>query len=88
MNSGPEKTIETPCVNICVVDRQTNQCIGCGRSRVEIADWLNMNADQRREIIALLPERLANLTKNRKRRGGAKSRRQKTSPVVINFKGP
>jgi predicted Fe-S protein YdhL (DUF1289 family) len=88
MSSGPENTIETPCVNICVVDRETSQCIGCGRTRVEIADWLNMSAAERRDVMTLLPDRLANLTKNRKRRGGAKSRRQKTSPVIINFKGP
>ena len=36
--------IETPCVKICVVDPETGYCIGCGRTREEIAGWLKLRA--------------------------------------------
>ncbi|MEM9590798.1 MAG: DUF1289 domain-containing protein, partial [Pseudomonadota bacterium] len=31
--------METPCVNICMLDETSGLCIGCGRSGEEIADW-------------------------------------------------
>ena len=84
--------IKTPCVNICVIDRETTQCIGCGRTRPEIAGWLTMSADERQLIMAELDQRVATLTKRKKRKGGArgrsKDRQNKPSPVIINFKGP
>jgi uncharacterized protein len=66
--------IETPCIKICVVDPETQFCIGCGRTRGEIASWISMSVEGRREIIAALPERVATLTKRKTRRGGRQGR--------------
>ena len=50
--------IESPCILVCSVDMKTGYCFGCGRTREEIAGWLVMSPEQRREVMALLPARL------------------------------
>jgi uncharacterized protein len=52
--------IETPCINVCVVDR-SGHCVGCGRSLNEIASWSTLTGDARRRIMAALPQRLQTL---------------------------
>lgn len=49
--------IETPCVNICVIDQVTRLCAGCGRTIDEIASWRTLSDADRRRIMAELPER-------------------------------
>jgi uncharacterized protein len=66
--------IETPCVKICVVDPETQFCIGCGRTRDEIASWIDMGVSARHEIMVGLPERVASLTLRKTRRGGRRGR--------------
>lgn len=66
--------IETPCVKICVVEPETGFCIGCGRTRGEIAAWLAMGASERRSVMNGLPERVATLTQRKSRRGGRAGR--------------
>ena len=88
MTNGQKNLIETPCKNICVIDTETSECIGCGRTRLEIAGWMRMSAEERRQILTELDQRVATLSKRKKRKGGARSRRQRTSPVVIDFKAP
>jgi len=88
MATGQKNLMETPCKNICVIDTETAQCIGCGRSRTEIAGWVTMSAAERQGVMAELDERVATLTRRKKRKGGARVRRQKTSRVIINFKAP
>jgi predicted Fe-S protein YdhL (DUF1289 family) len=50
--------IESPCILICVMDRRTGFCFGCGRTRDEIATWVSMTPLQRREIMGGLAARL------------------------------
>lgn len=50
--------IETPCVQICEIDETSGLCRGCGRSRREIGGWSRMSSEERRAIMAVLPERL------------------------------
>ncbi|MCA3562204.1 MAG: DUF1289 domain-containing protein [Aestuariivirga sp.] len=76
MNAPYQPAIETPCVKICVVDPETGLCIGCGRTRMEIGRWLGMTADERRLVMAELPERVQRLTKRKTRRGGRAGRLQ------------
>jgi len=83
-----EPFIKTPCVNICVIDTETAQCIGCGRTRPEIAGWLAMSNDERQIIMAELDQRVATLTFRKKRKGGARARKRTSTPVMINFKAP
>jgi hypothetical protein len=53
--------VETPCVNICLLDQETGTCIGCGRTIAEIAQWAAMSAAERRAIMAALPTRMNQL---------------------------
>ena len=75
MNAPLRLDIETPCVKICVVDPETGFCVGCGRTRDEIASWLTIDADERRTIMAGLEERVRTLTLSKRRKGGARARR-------------
>jgi len=52
-------TIESPCVNICEVDRAQRRCRGCGRTLEEIGNWVRYSPTQRARIMAELPTRLA-----------------------------
>jgi uncharacterized protein len=74
MNDSYSKEIETPCIKVCVVEPDSGYCIGCGRTRGEIASWLSLNPVERRGVIAELPERVANLTLRKARRGGRQAR--------------
>ena len=74
MNLPFELEIETPCVKICVVDPDSGFCIGCGRTRGEIASWLDIDPVERRAVMNRLSERLANLTLRRRRKGGRRAR--------------
>jgi len=63
--------IDSPCVNICIVQPQANICAGCFRTIDEISGWSNMSAAQRKEIIKELPNRSSKL---KVRRGGRAKR--------------
>jgi uncharacterized protein len=54
--------IETPCIQVCVVDPVSGYCIGCGRSGGEIAGWIGFTPKERSEIMSGLPERLQHMT--------------------------
>jgi predicted Fe-S protein YdhL (DUF1289 family) len=60
--------IESPCIKVCVTHPDSGLCMGCYRSRDEIAGWSRMTPEARKSTMATLPER-AHLVKG-KRRGG------------------
>ncbi len=64
--------IESPCVKICVMDEKSGLCMGCGRTRFEIAGWSQLEPTERRSIMNTLEERLESLKPQR--RGGRKAR--------------
>ena len=39
----------SPCINICTLE--SGVCIGCGRSRQEIAEWLRATDSRKQEIL-------------------------------------
>jgi predicted Fe-S protein YdhL (DUF1289 family) len=49
---------DTPCIAVCMIDPRTNLCFGCGRTLPEIARWGKMPSDERRALMAELPERI------------------------------
>ncbi|WP_434287293.1 DUF1289 domain-containing protein [Celeribacter sp. SCSIO 80788] len=63
--------IESPCTKICQIHPETRLCLGCARSIDEIGRWSSMAAEERRAIMAELPNRQAAPTK---RRGGRAAR--------------
>lgn len=75
MNAPDGPDIETPCVKLCVVDPDSGFCIGCGRNRSEIAGWIAMSPVERRAVMAELDDRMASLTRSKRRKGGSSGRR-------------
>jgi predicted Fe-S protein YdhL (DUF1289 family) len=55
--------METPCVDICEIDRTSGLCRGCGRTIDEIANWASMSSAERRRIINELAGRKTALIK-------------------------
>ena len=51
--------IDTPCEKICIVDRASGLCRGCGRSLAEIERWTSFRDSDRTRIMNELPRRLA-----------------------------
>ena len=49
--------IESPCIDLCVIDERTGLCEGCHRSLDEIAEWSTYTAAERRRIIEELESR-------------------------------
>jgi predicted Fe-S protein YdhL (DUF1289 family) len=59
--------IESPCILVCSMDDKTGYCFGCGRTRDEIAGWLDMTSPERRDVMALLPARLETVERRPRR---------------------
>lgn len=51
----------SPCINICVLDPDSELCEGCGRTLDEISQWSRMTDEQRRMAMTKLPARLREL---------------------------
>ncbi|MGI9367162.1 MAG: DUF1289 domain-containing protein [Rhizobiaceae bacterium] len=60
-------TIESPCILVCAIEPNSGHCYGCGRSRDEIAGWINYSVQGRREIMEQLPARVAKLERKPRR---------------------
>ncbi|MDY7522824.1 DUF1289 domain-containing protein [Sphingomonas sp. 10B4] len=52
---------QSPCVAVCALDARVGLCTGCGRTLAEIGEWGGATAERQRAILALLPERMAQL---------------------------
>jgi hypothetical protein len=55
-----DKTLEkpsSPCTGLCRIDEFSGLCVGCSRTRAEIAGWRAMSETERRAIMAVLPQR-------------------------------
>lgn len=55
------QTVQSPCINICVMHPNTGLCVGCYRTLDEIAAWGSLSIQDRQQIVADLPARKANL---------------------------
>jgi uncharacterized protein len=67
--------IESPCVKVCVVHPEARICIGCHRTPDEIARWSGMTPEERRTVMAELPNRAPMLARRAGGRSGRLSRR-------------
>ena len=59
--------IASPCILVCSIDMTTGCCFGCGRTRDEIAGWMNYTASEREEIMGSLEARLATVERKPRR---------------------
>lgn len=55
----PMRKPSSPCTKVCVLDGPSGLCVGCGRTRDEIASWGTLSEPQRLAVMAGLAERLA-----------------------------
>ena len=53
--------ISTPCTKICLIDRASGLCEGCGRTLLEIGRWPALNEAERKAIMKALGARLRRL---------------------------
>jgi len=52
---------QSPCIVVCAFDARAGLCTGCGRPLAEIGEWGGATAERQCAILALLPERMAQL---------------------------
>ena len=52
-------TLPSPCISICQIDPETGNCLGCYRSRQEIARWPAMSTDEQAALLQALKRRRA-----------------------------
>jgi len=57
--------IISPCIKVCAIDGTSGQCLGCGRTLNEIANWARLDDAGRQRVMDELPERLAHLAPQR-----------------------
>lgn len=55
MTSQP---VPSPCIRVCSIDPATGWCVGCGRSRAEIAGWNRMDDEAREGVLEAIGSRL------------------------------
>lgn len=51
------RTVASPCVGVCQIDRETRFCLGCWRTIEEIAQWSRYGDPQRLAVLEQLRER-------------------------------
>ena len=52
-----DKTVDSPCINVCKYDKKEEFCIGCYRTKQELQDWLIMTRAQKLKILKKIEER-------------------------------
>ena len=56
-NKQVDKTVDSPCIQVCTYDEEEEFCIGCYRTKQELQDWLIMTREQKLEILKKIEER-------------------------------
>ena len=59
--------LPSPCVSVCQIDPVTGNCLGCYRTRSEIAAWPRMDTEAQQQLLDALRERRATVTGVRRR---------------------
>jgi predicted Fe-S protein YdhL (DUF1289 family) len=57
----------SPCILVCSIDLKTGYCFGCGRTRDEIAGWLDYSDEERQSVMQELPARLETVERKPRR---------------------
>lgn len=65
--TAESRTIASPCVGVCSIDRETRFCLGCWRTIEEIAHWSRYEDPKRLEVLDALRERQSEAGVNRRR---------------------
>lgn len=57
----------SPCILLCAIDDRTGYCFGCGRTRGEIAKWMDLTDQERLAVMETLPGRLEGVERRPRR---------------------
>ncbi|MEM9212455.1 MAG: DUF1289 domain-containing protein [Pseudomonadota bacterium] len=71
--------VESPCIKVCVIHEESGLCMGCYRTRHEIAGWSVMDNDDRRALKEELPSRASRVKGRRK---GGRMARENSAPSL------
>jgi len=52
-----EQAPSSPCVKVCRISERTDLCIGCLRTRDEIASWWGLSDEGKRELLQQIEAR-------------------------------
>ena len=61
-DSRTKAKLVSPCISVCQMDAENGVCLGCYRTRGEIAAWPRMTADQQNGLLNELRDRRAAAT--------------------------
>ena len=67
--------LPSPCVSVCQMDPQDGVCVGCFRTRAEIAAWRSMSRNDQLVLLDILQDRRARATGSARRPSGRRVRR-------------
>ena len=63
ISEKPEATkVLSPCISVCKMDVLDEICVGCYRTKAEIAEWGSMNQDDQILLLHILRDRRARAT--------------------------
>lgn len=60
--------LPSPCISVCQMDPADGVCLGCHRTRAEIAAWGSMGEADQLKLLEILSERRAAATGIKRRR--------------------
>ncbi len=46
-----DRTIQSPCISVCLLDDTDSFCIGCFRNVDELRDWCIMTAEEKTKVL-------------------------------------
>jgi len=49
--------IDSPCTDICTTDLESGLCIGCGRTKQEIENWVSYTDSEKRQVLVKIKKR-------------------------------
>lgn len=55
-----DRTVQSPCISVCLLDETESFCIGCFRTIIELRDWCIMTAEQKTRVLKEIEERKTN----------------------------
>lgn len=73
----------SPCILVCSIDMKTGYCFGCGRTRDEIAGWMEFSDTERLGLMEILPARLETVERKPRR----ETRRRRMAAEATNGSG-
>ena len=56
-NKQVDKTVDSPCIQICTYDDEEEFCIRYYKTKQELQDWLIMTREQKLEVLKKIEER-------------------------------